>query len=70
MYLSSWKYYESIKSIVFFTFHAYVAKVVTFPLHVILIELNACKDEWIVVIKFYKKKKGKQSGWWEKEEEK
>ncbi len=34
-----------LNQLYFFTFHAYVIKVVTFPLHEILIELNARKDE-------------------------
>jgi hypothetical protein len=54
----------------FFAFHEYVAKVVTFPLHVILIKLNACKDELFVVIKNLQKKKGNQRGWQDKEKEK
>jgi hypothetical protein len=46
-----------LNQLYFFTFHAYVIKVVTFPLHEILIELNARKDEWIVVIKVLQEEK-------------
>jgi hypothetical protein len=37
----------------FFTSHEYVIKVTTFFQRVLLIELNAHKDECLVAIKFY-----------------
>ncbi len=53
-----WKYYEYVKSYMLSTSHEYVVGVTIFFQYVSLIELNAWKDKWFVVIKkLYKGKR-------------